>query len=312
MILTVTLNPSVDKLYLVDEMRPFSVTRVKEVVNTAGGKGLNVSRVASLAGESVIAMGFVGGHNGALFRSLIQESGIRPAFTETSRETRCCVNVRDAKTNSSTEFLEPGNPVSEEEFSRFFEEYRRELEHADVVTLSGSAPAGLPQDVYVLLIEEANAHGKPVLLDTSGPLLRAALPARPCLVKPNAEELHQLTGADTSSLTACAEAARLLRKQGAQIVAVSLGKDGVLVSSAQGVYRGITPDVPVVNTVGCGDSMVAGFAVCLSRGLPLTEGIRYAVAVSTANALTKETGYFRREDLDWILPQVSVVPMQAQ
>ena len=190
--------------------------------------------------------------------------------------------------------------------------YRRELEHADVVTISGSAPAGLPQDVYVLLIEEANAHGKPVLLDTSGPLLREALHARPRLVKPNAEELHQLTGADTSSLEACAEAARLLRKQGAQIVAVSLGKDGVLVSSAQGVYRGITPDVPVVNTVGCGDSMVAGFAVCLSRGLSLTEGIRYAVAVSTANALTKETGYFRREDLDWILPQVSVVPMQAQ
>ena len=214
MILTVTLNPSVDKLYLVDEMRPFSVTRVKEVVNTAGGKGLNVSRVASLAGESVIAMGFVGGHNGALFRSLIQESGIRPAFTETSRETRCCVNVRDVKTNSSTEFLEPGNPVSEEEFSRFFEEYRRELEHADVVAISGSVPAGLPQDVYVLLIEGGKCARQACSARHKRPLLRAALPVRPRLVKPNAEELHQLTGADTSSLEACAEAARLLRKQG--------------------------------------------------------------------------------------------------
>ena len=89
MILTVTLNSSVDKLYIVDEMQPFAVTRVQQVVNTAGGKGMNVSRVAALAGERVAAMGFVGGHNGELFRSLIREPGIRPAFTQVQEETRC-------------------------------------------------------------------------------------------------------------------------------------------------------------------------------------------------------------------------------
>ena len=127
MILTVTLNSSVDKLYIVDEMQPFAVTRVQQVVNTAGGKGMNVSRVAALAGERVAAMGFVGGHNGELFRSLIREPGIRPAFTQVQEETRCCVNVRDRATNHSTEFLEPGRPVSEAEAEQFLCQLAQEL-----------------------------------------------------------------------------------------------------------------------------------------------------------------------------------------
>lgn len=95
MILTVTLNASIDKFYLVDALRPYEVARVREVNNTAGGKGMNVSRVAALAGEPVTAMGFVGGHNGALFESLIVEPGITKRFTHTAAETRCCINVRD-------------------------------------------------------------------------------------------------------------------------------------------------------------------------------------------------------------------------
>ena len=95
MILTVTLNASIDKLYLVEKLAPYSVSRVQEVVNTAGGKGLNVSRVAALAGGHVTAMGFVGGYNGQLFQSLITTPGITPAFTQVQGETRCCINVRD-------------------------------------------------------------------------------------------------------------------------------------------------------------------------------------------------------------------------
>ena len=101
-------------------------------------------------------------------------------------------------------------------------------------------------------------------------------------------------------------AAQQLREAGAGIVAVSLGKDGVLVVSKEGIFRGLTPDVPVVNTVGCGDSMVAGFAVSLAHKKPLKEAIRFAVAVSTANALTKETGYYRQEDLARLLPEIRV------
>ena len=140
MILTVTLNASIDKLYLVEKLAPYSVSRVQEVVNTAGGKGLNVSRVAALAGGHVTAMGFVGGYNGQLFQSLITTPGITPAFTQVRGETRCCINVRDRETNQSTEFLEPGNPVSQEELERFLADYQSQLEQAEVVPFPAACP----------------------------------------------------------------------------------------------------------------------------------------------------------------------------
>lgn len=307
MILTVTLNPSIDKFYQIDRLRPYEVQRVGEVNNTAGGKGLNVSRVAALSGEAVTAMGFVGGHNGALFESLISQPNIRRAFTQTQAETRCCVNVFDMERKKSTEFLEPGNPVTPEETARFLEEYNRQLPGADVVTLSGSMPKGLPSDFYVRLIEAAHRLGKPVILDTNGDALRAAIAAGPEWIKPNADEIRQIAQGDTTTLEGVIAAAKELHQGGIAHVAVSLGKDGVAVVCESGVYRGITPDIPVVNTVGCGDSMVAGFAVGTVRGCSVEETIRIAVAVSTANALTKETGSFRMEDFNRILPQVKVI-----
>lgn len=306
MILTVTLNSSVDKLYVVEEIRPFAVTRVKQVVNTSGGKGMNVSRVAALAGEQVTAMGFVGGHNGELFRSLIREPGIRPAFTQVQEETRCCVNVRDQATNHSTEFLEPGRPVSEAEAGQFLQQFSQELSGADVVILSGSMPAGLPTDFYGRLVKLASEQDKPVIVDTSGAALEAVLPFGPSLIKPNGDEVCQLLGRKALEKAELAQAAQELRARGIGSVAVSLGKDGVVYACDEGVYHGITPDIPVVNTVGCGDSMVAGFAVAMARRYSVKETLRLAVAISTANALTAETGSFRQEDLERLLPQIKI------
>ena len=195
-----------------------------------------------------------------LFQSLITTPGITPAFTQVRGETRCCINVRDRETNQSTEFLEPGNPVSQGELERFLADYQSQLEQAEVVAISGSMPKGVPGDFYATLCRLAKAQGKKVIVDSSGSALREALPGGPDLVKPNDEELCQLTGQDTSTVEGCIQAAQSLRALGAGAVAVSRGKDGVLVVSPQGVYQGRPPRIQVVNTVGCGDSMVAGFA----------------------------------------------------
>ncbi len=306
MILTVTLNTAVDKLYVIDSLRPHEVMRVKEVNNTAGGKGMNVSRVAALAGEPVIATGFVGGCNGKLFESLITEKGITKRFTPVQAETRCCINIRDLAENKSTEFLEPGNPVTEGELNRFIENYETELQKAQVVTISGSMPKGAPTDFYAMLTRLAQKYHKRVILDTSGTALQQALPACPTMIKPNADEIEQLLKVNIRSRGQLIDAARQLHQSGIKIVAVSLGKDGVLVACDEGIYHGITPDIPVVNTVGCGDSMVAGFAVCMARDYSMEDTIRYAVAISTASALTKETGSFRPEDLESLLPMIKL------
>lgn len=306
MILTVTLNAAVDKLYKVKTLEPYGVMRVCEVRSTAGGKGMNVSRVAALAGEAVTAMGFVGGWNGRLFESLVVEGEIEKRFTPVQGETRSCINVWDSAVNRSTELLEPGSPVTQREQEAFVESFTAQLARADAVVLSGSLPCGVPANFYARLIRQAKSAGRPVLLDTSGEALRASLPACPDFIKPNAEELCQLLGCEVRTQAEMLRAARQLHGQGIGMVAVSRGRDGVLVVSDTGEYCGITPDVPVVNTVGCGDSMVAGFAVGLVRKMGAQEQIRYAVALSTANALTPETGSFRRADLAALLSKVHV------
>ncbi len=311
MILTVTLNASIDKLYLMDAIHPETVMRVKEVHNTAGGKGLNVSKVASLLGEPVTAMGFTGGCNGQYLESLLAHPLIRPAFTHVSAETRSCINCWDLSNGRSTEYLEPGEPVTEEEVGRFLSDYERELPKAKVVSISGSAPKGVPGDYYSGLIRRAAERGIPVLIDTSGPRLLDAAGAKPFLLKPNEDEMAQLTGREVNTRTAegRAEAVRALldlRAGGIACAVLSLGAEGAILACDEGIFVGKPPVIRPRNTVGCGDSMVAGFAVGISRGLSMPETFRMALAVSAANALSLFTGDFDPRDYERLYPEVTI------
>lgn len=311
MILTVTLNASVDKLYLVEDLRMDTVMRVRQVSNTAGGKGLNVARVAALAGEEVRATGLLGGYNGRHVRSMLREQGIPADFVETGSETRCCVNVHNLSTGLHTEFLEPGAPVTNRALAAFTRKYRQALAESDVVTLSGSVPPGAPPSIYGDLVRLAKDAGKPVLLDTSGQLLLEGVRQIPTMIKPNEDELLQLLGRPAASLEELVAAAGRFLAQGIRYVVVSMGGAGAVMLCREGAYRATVPPLPVVNTVGCGDSMVAGFAVALRRGYGPAEMLRYAAAISAANALTMPTGFFEQRDLEALLPQIVIDEITA-
>jgi tagatose 6-phosphate kinase len=306
MILTVTLNAAIDKLYIVDSLLPHEVMRVRETVSTAGGKGLNVSRAAAGLGQSVVATGFVGGYMGEYFMSLVNEKNIIGGFTRVKGETRCCINIRDKESTKSTEFLEAGSPVSIEEIESFLESFTKYLMLADVVTISGSMPKGVPEYFYNTLIKQAKSSGKKVILDASGDNLKNALKARPTMIKPNTDEIKQLVDIDVNSQEQILEAARMLHHEGIPIVAVSMGEEGVLVVSDEGDFLAAPPKIDAVNTVGCGDSMVGGFAAGLAKHLSMEDTIRCAVAVSAANAMTEKTGSFNTEDYKALLPKVSI------
>lgn len=167
MIMTVTLNASIDKAYYLSEpLKPGKVMRVKECRNTAGGKGLNVSRILKLCGGDVLATGLVGGFNGQYLENLLEADQIPSQFTHVSGETRSCINVLESEFGS-TEFLEGGCVISEAELAEFITNYRGLLAETDVITLSGSLPQGVPQSVYGTLIDLAKKAGKQVLLDSS-------------------------------------------------------------------------------------------------------------------------------------------------
>ena len=306
MILTVTLNTSIDKLYLMDGIRPETVMRVKEVHNTAGGKGLNVSRVAAKLGETVTAVGFVGGFNGRYLESLVDSPLIRCAFTHVEAETRSCINCWDLSDGKSTEYLEPGAPVSLGEVARFLEDFDRELPGVDVVTLSGSIPEGTPEDIYRVLIRRCRNAGVPVLVDTSGKLLASAAEEKPTLIKPNEDEIVQLTGRHFSGREEAVHVLKELHESGIPCVVLSLGAEGALLACREGIYYGKPPVITPKNTVGCGDSMVAGFAVAFARKLSIVEGLRMALAVSAASALSLLTGDFDPADYERLYPLVTI------
>ena len=306
MILTVTLNTSIDKLYLMEKIRPETVMRVKEVHNTAGGKGLNVSRTAAKLGEKVIAMGFTGGFNGKYLESLVESPLIRCAFTHVDAETRSCINCWDLSDGRSTEYLEPGAPVSPEDTARFLADFDRELPGVDVVSVSGSIPEGVPEDIYCSLIRRCRQAGVPVLIDTSGSRLVSAVKEKPSFIKPNEDEIVQLLGRSVSSPEETARALMELHEGGIPCAVLSMGAEGALLACSEGVFHGKPPKLIPRNTVGCGDSMTAGFAVGFARSLPVMETFRMALAVSAASALSLFTGHFEQADYARLLPDVTI------
>lgn len=300
MITTVTLNVAVDKLYLVDQFETGKVTRVKECSATAGGKGLNVARVASILGERVLAMGFTGGYSGQYVEEMLRRDGICSEFVHVNGETRSCINIID-QNGKSTELLEPGVTVLEKEKTEFKAKFEQMIGGSNVVVFSGSMPLGCGPEFYPELIALAKANGKLVILDTSGENLRQGLKACPTMIKPNKDEIKALLGVDVTGRDEAIAAAKTLHEEGIPFVVVSLGGHGAVLVCDEGVFEGTPPDVKVVNTVGCGDSMVAAFAVSFARGYTVENALQFALAVSSANAMCKQTGFFYPADLQKIM-----------
>lgn len=306
MILTVTLNAAIDKRYVVEGFKTGEVNRVKECMYVPGGKGLNVSKPAAIAGAKVVATGFVGGHAGNYIEEALHPFGIESAFYHVKEESRSCINIWDEVNRVQTEFLEPGFTLTEEDFEGFLQKFKELLQGAEVVAMSGSVPKGLDGTAYQRMIRLVKEAGKKVILDTSGMLLVEGIKAKPTMIKPNIDEIRMLTGHDCDDVNEIIEAAETIQKSGVEIVAVSLGADGSLVVCEEGVYRATVPKIDAVNTVGCGDSMIAGFALGFCEGLSVADTLRKASAISAAAALREETGFFAMEDMERILGQIEI------
>lgn len=306
MILTVTMNAAIDKRYVVSSFEEGEVNRVISCTYTPGGKGLNVSKPASIAGAEVIATGLAGGYAGGYIVNALKEFGIKSDFHLLEAESRSCINIWDEEKQKQTEFLEPGFVVSEGDFQAFMEKYKELVKKADVVAVSGSVPQGLDGIAYQKIVAAAKQEGKKIILDTSGELLRVGMEAKPTMVKPNIDEIRMLTGKHCDSREELMAAAKEIHASGIEVVVISLGAEGSLLVCEEGMYQATVPKIDAVNTVGCGDSMVAGFALGFERGLPITETHKLASAISAAAALREETGYFVKEDMEKIASQIVV------
>ncbi|MFD9253136.1 1-phosphofructokinase [Streptomyces bottropensis] len=301
MILTVTLNTALDITYRVRDLRPHATHRVTDVTERPGGKGLNVARVLAALGHEVTVTGFAGGATGRALRDrLTHTPGVVDALLPAEGATRRTVAVADAS-GDTTQLNEPGPLITPAEWSAFQEAYAHLLRSASAVALCGSLPPGVPVGAYAGLVRTARTLSVPVLLDTSGEPLRRGVAARPDVVKPNADELAELTGSHEPS-----RATRDARRRGAQAVVASLGPEGVLAHTPEGTWRAAPPRRFRGNPTGAGDSAVAGLLSGLTDRLPWPARLARAVALSAATVLTPVAGEFDRQAYEELVGQVTV------
>lgn len=305
MITTITLNPAIDKTCRATSLIPGQVNRMESIKNIAGGKGINVTKVLLQYGYQVRAMGLFGGYTGTFIEESVKALGAECRFTHVAGDTRCNMNIISGD-GYVTEVLEPGPVISMEELSSFMADYQRALSDSEMIILSGSVPEGVPENIYEQLIDRAKEAEKKVLLDSSGVYLKKGVQALPFMIKPNAKELEILTGKKLRDRDDVIHAALHFAEKGISHVLVSMGEKGLLYVCGQEIFFAKAPSVKAVNTVGCGDSVVASFAMSLMMGEEKEELLRRAVAISAANATTLDSAVIPKETVEELYDKVEI------
>ncbi|GAW29235.1 1-phosphofructokinase [Carboxydocella sp. ULO1] len=306
-VVTVTLNPALDKTVTVEGFTTGSLNRVQEVRLDPGGKGINVARVLNNFGVSVLATGFIAGMQGKLLLKALEDEGITTAFVSVPGETRTNLKVVDLATRQTTEINEPGFVVDSARMQTFYQLLDSVLEQTAYLILGGSLPQGAAADTYRELISRAKAKGVKVVLDADGEALRAGLAAQPFAVKPNLAELENLLGRSLQDTEAIIAAGRQLLEQGVELAVISRGSKGAVVLNREEVI--VTEPFPIVpqSTVGAGDTMVAALVYALLQQKPLAETAAWATAAGTIAASKAGTQVCTREEVEANLARVKVI-----
>lgn len=287
MIVCLAANPSVDKLFEIDSLRPGEIHRPDGFVQVAGGKGLNVARAAHALGGDVRAVAMLRGHTGKWLAEMLAAEGVDGTFVWSHGENRSSLSVADRETGGLTEFYEHGAEVPEASWVETVQAIAELLPGAGWLTISGSLPPGPSVESYSELVAEARAAGVQVALDSEGDRLRFALEGQPDVVKVNASEAAELLDLATDTRDGAVEAARALRARAGgdgHAGLVTRGADGVVLAAPDGscwegrlYVRGHYP-------VGSGDSFLAGLVVALDRGDGWGQALQLALGAATANA----------------------------
>lgn len=284
MIYTVTLNPSIDFIVRIDQLNLGSVNRMVSDDKFAGGKGINVSRVLQRLGVGNTATGFLGGFTGHFIEDSLKNEGIETAFVKVDQDTRINVKI---KSQEETEINGQGPMISQEQLEALKAKLSQ-LTSDDTVVFAGSAPANLGNAVYKELIPLVRKSGAQVVCDFEGHPLLDALANNPLLVKPNNHELEAIFGVPLNSLNDVETYARRILEMGAQHVLISMAGDGALLVTEEATYFAKPIKGQVKNSVGAGDSMVAGFTGEFVKSKDPVEALKWGVACGTATAFSDD------------------------
>ncbi|MBQ3029500.1 MAG: 1-phosphofructokinase [Lachnospiraceae bacterium] len=302
MFYTMTLNPALDYNMTLNEFAPARVNRAVKEEMIPGGKGLMVSRMLKNLGIESTAFGLVAGFTGAELARMVHELGIRTSFVSLPEGmTRINVKLWGALEGE----INAQGPVCDEKSLQALYEKLTMLTKEDTLVLSGSVPASLPKDIYVDMITHVKEKGTRFVVDATGELLQRTLSYRPFLIKPNHHELGELFGVTLTTKEEVLPYAKKLRDEGARNVLVSMAGDGaVLAAEDNSVWFGEAPQGTVVNTVGSGDSMLAGFLAGYEVMHSVEQAFKTGIASGSASAFSAELG--TKEEVDTLLRKLRI------
>ena len=285
MIYTVTFNPSLDYIVSIDDFQLGKTNRTTKELMLPGGKGLNVSTVLQNLGIENTALGFTAGFVGEELKRLAKETGYHCDFIEVKNGTsRINVKLKDF---DGTEINGMG-PVIDEEALKIFSEKMNHVKEGDTLVLAGSIPASMPKNIYSEILKMCEGRGIRFVVDASGELLKNVLPYEPFLIKPNNHELGDLFGVTLKTKEEVVPYAKKLQAMGAGNVLVSMAGEGAVLIDEKGkVHQLDAPQGTLVNAVGAGDSMVAGFLAGWEEKGDYAHAFRMAVAAGSASAFSE-------------------------
>lgn len=303
-IVTLTLNPALDVSSSVPVVAPSHKLRCSAPQAEPGGGGINVTRVCQRLGEDSTAVVPLGGSAGLRVAALLADEGIDARSIAIAGETRESLSITEDSTGQQYRFVLPGPTLSGAEVAACRRATVETTAGARCLVVSGSFPDGADPGLVADLV--GDLPDVKVVIDTSGPALQAALAAGAYLVKPSARELAQVVGRTLHTETDVADAAVEVHRRGkVEVIVASIGAGGAIVISNDGLLRLRAPSVQVRSAVGAGDSMVAGLAVGIRRGLPIAEAAALGVAAGTATVLTEGTGLCHLDDVERLLGSVA-------
>jgi 1-phosphofructokinase len=306
MIITVTLNPALDKTIEIDEFKIGSVNRIVSTRVDAGGKGINVSKVIKELQYTSLALGFLGGGSGSQIKNYLDDLNIDNEFLLVKGETRTNLKIIDKVNKTHTDINENGPSLGKQDITNIKEKIMQHCKEDSLVVLSGSVPNEVSSSIYSEIIKDVKNKGGKVILDAEGELLMEGIKAGPYMVKPNIDELEKAFGMSINNEEEVIETAKKILEYGVKYVVISLGSEGSIFISSDKVAKVKGIKVQVKSTVGAGDSMVAALAVATEKDYTLEEAIKLACATSTANVMTEGTQTGKLVDIDRIKNEITI------
>ncbi|KHF41353.1 1-phosphofructokinase [Halalkalibacter okhensis] len=300
MIYTVTLNPALDYFVEVERVNFGVVNRSNYDYKAPGGKGINVSRVLKRLGHQSEALGFIGGFTGDYIKTVVEKEDIKTNFVQVAGDTRINIKI---KSESESEI----NGVSPDITDEHLEQLQKQLavlNEGDALVLAGSVPATIPSEIYEVLCKSARTRKADVFIDSSGEAMKKVLESQPTFIKPNHHELGELFSVEINEPKEAIPYVQELIGKGIQYVLVSFAGDGAILGTKDQILFANTPKGEVKNSVGAGDSVVAGFIAANQEKVSLEDAFKFAVATGSATAFSK--GFADRDQVESLMKEINI------